>query len=50
MNVEMIADKFIKKRVNLEDAHDKAEEACDDSVDAKGVKFIFAKKLCIFGI
>ena len=50
MNVEMGVEKVIKKRVNLEHAHDKADEMRDTSADTKGGKLAFAKKLYVFGI
>ena len=49
-NAETGVEKLIKKWSNLEDAHCKADKARDVNADAKGGKFAFAKKLCIFGI
>ena len=49
MSVEMGIDKIIKKRVNIEDAHDKAVEICDVSADAKGGNVAFTKNFVCLG-
>ena len=46
-DVELGAERFIKKRPNVENLHDKAEETRDVVADAKGGKFDFTKTLYV---